>query len=348
MTRTVSAPELSVERRRVPQGEGHPAGALRLVGPAVGVRAGVAGAPGVDVGCRLHVGAVDVEVEVVARTAATGAPSGPGARCCPRAPGSTRRRRPGWPCCPTVGAGGLDQVAAACGQRAGGQWHRRSRPARTGSRRRARGRPAASAAATGCGRGGATVPPPGAGRGGVAGHRVRAGGQRRGRCGPDVADLAGPERRLGPGAGPGERDVHVVGVRVGAGVLPPAGGRRVGAPDLVVPDHVLDAEAAGHRVAGCRTGPSSAASAGSSRPSRGPAARVRADAPVEGPALLVLGPAADRAGAHDAEAAGARVGRAAAGRRSSRRRAWPSASRWSAAGSRRAARWPGRTRPGRS
>ena len=70
---------------------------------------------------------------------------------------------------------------------------------------------------------------------------------------------------------------------------------------------------------GCRTGPSSAASAGTCG-LRAAGGRVCADAPVQGPALLVLGPAAHRAGPDDAQAAGARVGREQARREVPRRR----------------------------
>ena len=112
----------------------------------------------------------------------------------------------------------------------------------------------------------------------------------------------------------------MVGVRVGAGVLPPARRGRIAAPDLAVPDDVLDAEPAGHRVLvavlvglqqpGHEAGDLGAAAGG-----------LGADAPVEGPALLVLRGAADRAGAHDAEAAGGAGRPRAGGWRSPRRRA---------------------------
>ena len=106
----------------------------------------------------------------------------------------------------------------------------------------------------------------------------------------------------------------MVTVRVGAGVLAPARGGGVRAPDLAVPDQVLDAEPAGHRVA-------VAVLVGLEEPGRElldpvPVTglrRVQA-APVEGPTLLVLRGPADRAGPDDAEAAGRRVGAQQAGR----------------------------------
>ena len=99
----------------------------------------------------------------------------------------------------------------------------------------------------------------------------------------------------------------MVGVRAGTGVGLPAGGRRVGLEDLLVPDHVHDAEPAqvSPGVAGLVRGHQP----GEQLVHLGHVLGVvRADAPVPGPALLVLARAADAAVAHDAEARRVAVG----------------------------------------
>src|SRR4051812_19449176 len=124
----------------------------------------------------------------------------------------------------------------------------------------------------------------------------------------DVTDAGGvPERRLLQGAGPTEREVHVVAVRLGTAVMPPALRGFVRAPDLAVPDDVHDAEAAGHR--GAVTGV-----IGRGQPVQEPVdlrdlpSAAGSDLPVPRAAFLVLADAADAAGPDDAVAAGAGVG----------------------------------------
>ena len=202
MTRTVRAPELSVERRRVPRRRRSPgrcAAAGRSSGRCACGR--VAAAAGVHVRVAGQVGAVDVEVEVVARRL-------PRVHRAVAPPGPVLGRREHsasatWlaPRAPLVGAGGLDQVAADLRSARRRSGHRRSVPAsghglvgELGSRPQRRRRDGLRPRRV-------VSPPAGRAWAGSPG-RVSGGWAASGSVRPDVADLAGPERRLARGRRP--------------------------------------------------------------------------------------------------------------------------------------------------
>ena len=132
---------------------------------------------------------------------------------------------------------------------------------------------------------------------------------RSGRPGGAVVDrghCAVPERRHLLGAVPAEGEVDVAGVRVDAAVGPPARGV-VHPEDVVVPDHVHDAQPPGHGAGvapavGCEQPAEQRVDAGDVR------GVVRRDAPVPGPPLLVLALTARSAILHDPEAGRGGVG----------------------------------------
>ena len=295
----------------VPHRQRHAAVAVGLVDPAVGVPAGVA-VP-VVVGLGVQVVPVDVQVEVVGvplvgaqRAGALPAGAGGGAALGV----GTRGRAP----VVTVGSGHLDEVAVPLRQRAPGE---RAGPAVGADRDplvHERGSGGQRPGSPGLGDGAGLLRPGVRLRVRVVLARAGAPRLRLGRPGrlrPVARALReaprAPERGLLACPGPAQREVHVVGVRVRAGVPAPAGRGGVRAPDPPVPDHVLDAQAAGHRVA-------VAVPVGLEQPPEQRLHRTavlgaaHADAPVEGPPLLVLRGPADRAGARDAQAARALVG----------------------------------------